>query len=256
MVLGSGSTGNGALVEASGTRVLVDAGFGPRSAAARLRALGVDLFPRGVDAIVVTHHHGDHCAHLEPLARALLCPVYLHCGIEAKRVRARYEVREFTPRTPFKVGAIEIDAAAVPHDSPQVALRLSCEGASFGVATDVGAPTRELVRLFAACDAALLEANHCKEMLWSGPYPYRLKQRVGGALGHLSNEEAAYVATELIGTRLRRLFLGHISRSNNTPEAALAAVRPRAKGIHVRAIPNDVPMKLEVEARGQLSLGF
>jgi phosphoribosyl 1,2-cyclic phosphodiesterase len=262
LVVGSGSTGNGVLVESPAlgfgreTRVLVDAGIGPRLAASRLRALGVDLFPRGVDAIVVTHQHGDHCAHLEPLARALRCPVYLHEGIEAKRVRARYDVRPFAPRRRFKVGAIEIDAVAVPHDSPQVALRLAAEGASFGIATDVGAPTRELVRLFGTCDAALLEANHCRTMLWDGPYPWRLKKRVSGGLGHLSNEEAAHIAGELVGTQLRRLYLGHISTTNNTVESALAAVRPRARGIEVSAVPNAVPMVLRVTPRGQLSLRF
>jgi phosphoribosyl 1,2-cyclic phosphodiesterase len=222
----------------------------------RLRALGVDLFPRGVDAIVVTHDHGDHCAHLEPLARSLRCPVYLHDGISAKRVRTRYEVHEYAPRKAFKIGGIELDAVAVPHDSPQVALRLSSEGASFGYATDIGAPTRELVRMFAQCDGALLEANHCKEMLWNGPYPWRLKQRVGGGQGHLSNEETADIASQLVGSQLKRLFLGHISSTNNTPEAALAAVRPRARGIEVSVVPNGVAMALRVVPRGQLSLRF
>jgi len=244
------------VVEAAGTRVLVDAGFGPRSAVNRLRALGVDLFPRAVDAIVITHHHGDHIAHLEPLARALRCPVYLHAGIEAKRVRARFDVREYTPRSPFWVGSVEIDAIAVPHDSPQVALRLAAQGATFGLATDVGAPTRELVRLFSGCDAALLEANHCPDLLWCGPYPPKLKRRVAGGLGHLSNQQTAEIAGKLVGTRLRRLFLGHMSRANNTPELALASVRPNAKGIDVSVIPHGVPTTLRVLPGGQLGLPF
>src|SRR5262249_31914632 len=97
---------------------------------------------------------------------------------------------------------------------------------------------------------------HCKEMLWNGPYPWRLKQRVGGGLGHLSNEETAYIAAQLVGTQLKRLFLGHISNTNNTPEAALDAVRPLARGIDVSVIPNGLPMNLPVVPRGQMSLRF
>ena len=95
--LSSGSSGNVAIVESNGARLLVDAGLGPKVCATRMRQLGADLFPRGVTAIVVTHHHGDHIAHLEPLARALRVPVYLHAGISASRVRARYDVRPYRP---------------------------------------------------------------------------------------------------------------------------------------------------------------
>lgn len=245
------------MIEASETRVLVDAGFGPRATARRLEELGVTLLPRGLDAIVVTHQHGDHIGHLESLARAFRCPVFLHAGIEAKRVRARFEVRAYEAGGSFAVGGLVVEAVAVPHDAPQVALRVTATGragASFGIATDVGAPTRELVRLMSGCDAALLEANHCRELLAIGPYPPKLKTRVGGGLGHLANDETADIAARLVGSRMKRLFLGHMSRANNTPERALAAVRPRARGIEVSVLGHSVPMAARVEARGQLEL--
>jgi phosphoribosyl 1,2-cyclic phosphodiesterase len=257
-VLGSGSEGNSAMIEAGGTRLLVDAGFGPRSSARRLAQLGVELLPRGLDAIVVTHQHGDHIGHLESLARAFRCPVFLHAGIEAKRVRARYDVRSFEPRAGFSLGALVVEAVGVPHDAPQIALRITARGTgeSFGVATDVGAPTRELVRLFSGCDAALLEANHCRELLDMGPYPPRLKKRVSGGLGHLGNHETAEIAERLVGTRMKRLLLGHMSRTNNTPERALAAIRPRARGIELTVLGHCVPAAIGVQARGQLDLPF
>ena len=258
-VLGSGSLGNSTLIEAGGTRVLVDAGYGPRASARRLESLGTDLVSRGLDGIVITHQHGDHIGHLESLARAFRCPVFLHPGIEAKRVRARFEVRPYDPGTRFHVGAVAIDAVHVPHDAPQVALRLTASGpggASFGIATDVGAPTRELVRLFSGCDAALLEANHCRELLELGPYPPRLKKRVSGGLGHLNNHETAEVAAKLVGSRMKRLFLGHMSRTNNTPERALDAVRPRARGMDVSVLGHCVPASFRIQARGQMELPF
>ncbi len=257
-VLGSGSEGNSTLIEAGGTRLLVDAGFGPRSSARRLAALGVELLPRGLDGIVVTHQHGDHIGHLESLARAFRCPVFLHAGIEAKRVRSRCDVRAFEPGVGFSLGALTVDAVTVPHDAPQVALRITARvgGESFGIATDVGAPTRELVRLFSGCDAALLEANHCPELLEMGPYPPKLKRRVRGGLGHLANHETAEIAERLVGTRMKRLLLGHMSRTNNSPERALAAIRPRARGIELTVLGHCIPAALRVHARGQLDLPF
>ena len=256
-VLGSGSSGNGALLEADGVRILIDAGVGPRAAARRLELLGSpSLFPRGVDAILVTHQHGDHIAQIEPLARALRAPIYFHRGIEARRVRARYEVRTYEPRTPFWVGGMEIRAVAVPHDAPQVALRFTMGGRSFGLATDLGTVPAELVRLLSDCDVALVEANHCPDMLATGPYPPKLKRRVGGDFGHLANEQTAELAAKLRNTRLHTLYLGHLSRRNNTPERALAVVRPRCTGIHVAVVEHGVAQAFSVRGMRptQLSL--
>src|SRR5258706_10891859 len=182
-----------------------------------MRTLGRDLFPRGVDAIVVTHHHGDHIAHVEPLARAFRVPVYLHRGISAQRVRNRFDVREFDEGAPFRVGAFEVDALFVPHDAPQVALSVtSREGLRFGVATDLGHVPQGLPAFLGACDSALIEANYCPELLAVGPYPPRLQTRIRGGLGHLANEQTAELASKLRGSRLARLYLRPLSRSNNT----------------------------------------
>jgi phosphoribosyl 1,2-cyclic phosphodiesterase len=253
-ILSSGSSGNALLVEAPGpegdTRLLVDAGVGPRAAAARMRSLGRDLFPRGVDGIVVTHHHGDHIAHVEPLARALRAPVYMHRGISARRVRARFDVREYDEGTPFRVGSMEVSALFVPHDAPQVALAITSHGGlRFGVATDLGHVPPALPAFLGACDGALVEANYCPELLADGPYPPRLQYRIRGGLGHLANQQTADLAAKLAGTRLARLYLGHISRANNTPERALAAVKPRCVGFDVQAVPHGVPHAFDV-ARG------
>lgn len=259
-VLGSGSSGNAAVVEAGGTRLLVDAGMGPRTAAARMRMLGGDLFPGGVSAIVVTHEHNDHAAHLEGLARQLRCPVLLHRGIKAPRVRARFDVHTYEPGAPFAVGALTVDALAVPHDAPQVALRVTSADRAFAIVTDLGHVPRGLAPFLGACDAALVEANHCPELLAFGPYPPRLRERVGGHLGHLANAQTAELAGNLLGSRLVRLYLGHISRANNTPERALGEVRRRSGNLDVRVVPNGAPQLLDVplgrRVATQLAFGF
>jgi phosphoribosyl 1,2-cyclic phosphodiesterase len=266
-VLGSGSSGNGILIEAGGSRILIDAGIGPKVAARKMRELGCDLFPRGVDAVVVTHQHGDHFSQAEPLARALRVPLYLHVGISASRVRARWEVRDYRAGVPFRVGAFELSALVVPHDAPQMAIAVtSDEGIRFAIATDLGHVPPELPPFLGACDAALVEANYCPAMLDVGPYPEHLRRRIRGGLGHLANEQTAELAGLLARTRLGKLYLGHISRSNNSPERALAVVKPRCAGFDVEAVPHGATRVLEIvrsarprfaRAMGeQLALGF
>ena len=253
----SGSSGNLAIVEAEGHRLLIDAGVGPRGAVTRMRALGADLFASPVSGIFITHHHGDHMAQLEPLARALRAPAYMHRGIQADVVRRRMNVREYVPDRALHIGPFTIDALCIPHDAPQVAIAVSAGGRRFAVVTDLGHVPPGLAAMLADCDAALVEANHCRELLAIGPYPPRLRDRVAGNLGHLSNVQTAELARSLTGTRLARLYLGHISRANNTPERALETVRARAPGLDVEAIPNGVPCILDIARRPtQLAFGF
>lgn len=261
-VLGTGSSGNSLLVEAEDVRILLDAGLGPRALETRLASLGVDL-DRGdgrvaIDAIVPTHHHGDHFGGVEKIARALRCPVYLHAGIHAPRVRSRFEVRELTMGRTFNIGSLQVLAEHVPHDAPQVAVRVASKEHAVGLATDVGRSTPSLIALLAACDAAVLEANHCVEMLALGPYPARLRERVGGGLGHLSNHQTAELAAKLVGSRLGQIYLGHLSRSNNTPERALETVATAAPRMGVSVLPHGAVCALEVRRSRsfQLALPF
>lgn len=261
-VLGTGSSGNSLLVEADGVRILVDAGLGPRVLEARLAALGVTLQrERGqlvIDAIVPTHHHGDHFGGVEKIARAHGCPVYLHAGIEAPRVRARCVVHDYAMGSTFRVGSLEVRTEHVPHDAPQVALRVASRDHAIGIATDVGRPTHGLTSLLASCDAALVEANHCTEMLAFGPYPMRLRHRVGGGFGHLSNHQTAELAARLVGSRLGRIYLGHLSRSNNTPERALETVASAAPRINVSVLEHGSICALDIRRSRafQLALPF
>jgi phosphoribosyl 1,2-cyclic phosphodiesterase len=261
-VLGTGSSGNSLLVEAEGVRILVDAGLGPRKLEARLAALGVPL-ERGsglpvLDAILPTHHHGDHFGGVEKIARAYGCPVYLHAGIEAPRVRARCEMREVAMGRSFRIGSLEVTAEHVPHDAPQVALRVASKEHAVGIATDVGRPTAALAALLGSCDVALLEANYCPEMLASGPYPMHLRHRVGGGLGHLSNTQTAELAARLVGSRLGHIYLGHLSRSNNTPERALETVASAAPRMNVSVLEHGAIGTLDIRRSKsfQLALPF
>lgn len=205
----------------------------------------------------------DRFGEVASLARAFGATVWMHRRIDsehARRVRGRFDVQTYEPGRPFRVGPFVIEAEHVPHDAPQVAVRVAEEqgGPAIGVATDVGRITSGLVGLLAQCDAALVEANHCAELLAFGPYPDRLKRRVSGGLGHLNNDQTAELATRLSGSRLTRLWLGHLSKANNTPERALEVVANRAKGIDVEVLPHGHVCALDIRRKrpAQLALPF
>lgn len=246
-VLGSGSSGNCLVVEAEGERLVVDAGMGPTRATERMRALGADFIsPRAPLGVLVTHDHGDHAAHALPLARALRAPLFAHDGVSIPRARSRVEVCSYAPGRPMPLGPFLVEALALPHDAPHVALRVTAGARRFGIATDLGHATRDLRAFLAGCDHVFLESNHCPRLLETGPYPLRLKRRVAGPLGHLANEQAAELAASLQDTRVGRVVLAHLSRTNNTPERALEVVASRARRLTIEALPHGEPRRFDV----------
>lgn len=222
-LLGSGSKGNATLVEAGGTRLLVDCGFALREFDVRAQAIGFD--PASLDAILVTHEHGDHIGGVARLARAYDIPVMLTPGTAGARADWEgCELRYISPHETFALGELEVQPFPVPHDA-----REPCQfafvhaGRRLGVVSDLGHITPHVARSLNACDALLLECNHDVEMLARGSYPESLKRRVGGDRGHLSNAQAAGLLRATGRSRLQALVLTHLSGQNNTPELARAA---------------------------------
>ena len=122
----------------------------------------------------------------------------------------------------FGIGDVRVRTQSVPHDAPQVALRFETAGTCVGLVTDLGQVPQELAGFLQGCETLLLESNHDRELLERGPYPARLKERVAGSLGHLSNTQAAELLSQ-IGGPLRRVVLMHLSETNNSPELARTA---------------------------------
>jgi phosphoribosyl 1,2-cyclic phosphodiesterase len=223
-MLGSGSKGNGTLVEAGGVRVLVDCGFAVREVVARAARLDFDV--ASLDAILVTHEHGDHLGGVARLARAYGLPVYITRGSYAGWNDTQVEdVRFITPHEPFHIGALTVQPFPVPHDAKEPCqFAFTHQGKKLGVVSDLGAITAHVRFVLRDCDALLLETNHDPVMLANGPYPQRLKQRVGGGLGHLSNAQAAGLVRQVERERLQHLVLTHLSEQNNTPELARSTI--------------------------------
>lgn len=223
--LGSGSSGNGLVVERGRTRLLLDCGFTIAETTARLARAG--LAPSDLSGIVVTHEHDDHLGGVARFARRHAIAVHLTRGtaLSLPMDFPASLVRLVDSHAPFAVGDIEVDPFPVPHDAREPAQYVFSDGASrLGVATDLGTPTDHVAEKLSGCDALVLEANHDRDMLEKGSYPRPLKVRVGGRLGHLDNDQAAALVARLDRSRLKHLVAAHLSQQNNTPELAVAAL--------------------------------
>jgi phosphoribosyl 1,2-cyclic phosphodiesterase len=224
--LGSGSEGNSLVVEAGGTCVMIDCGFGLRDTAARLGRLG--LAPDSLAAILVTHEHSDHVGGVPAFAARHRIPVWATFGTltaVAGRFGSMANAFGFDSHDSFAIGALAICPFPVPHDAREPVQFVIGDGARrLGVLTDIGASTAHVEASLSGCDALVLECNHDLGLLARSTYPFPLKQRIAGPLGHLHNGAAAEILARIDTSKLQHVVAAHLSQQNNTPAMARAAL--------------------------------
>lgn len=227
-VLGSGSSGNAVVVESGDCRLLLDAGFSCRELERRMARRGIE--PETVSALVLTHEHGDHLRGTDRFHRRWGTPLYATAGTLEGAAglgeAAQRAVRPIRSGEPWQVGSFELEAFLVPHDAREPVGLVIEDGAGrrLGLVGDLGSRSRLAWGRLAELDLLILETNHDLEMLRNGPYPWPLKQRVASRHGHLSNHDAAEGLLELLADRLRWVVAYHLSRTNNLPALAAAAL--------------------------------
>ncbi len=230
-ILGSGSSGNSTLIVAGETRVLIDCGLSARETVKRIQAVGED--PTRIDAIVITHEHGDHARGLGMLSKTLKIPVYVSSAtLEACNLadKAKFVRRgeALTPSQDFEVGAFRFSPFTVPHDAADpMAFTVEANGVKMGIAVDLGYINQLAAERFRGCDLLIIEANYETEMLRACTYyPWSLKQRIMGRHGHTSNDEMARFLSEDFDGKAEHIILAHLSQNTNHPDVArLAAIQ-------------------------------
>lgn len=237
-ILGSGSNGNCAYLETAETRILIDAGFSGRQTRQRLATIG--RAPEGLSGILVTHEHTDHINGLAGLSSKLNIPIY--CNRLTKeaieyQLQAKFDCRVFSTGGSFEVGDIVVETFSIPHDaSDPVGFMLRTPGGKVGFLTDLGHATKLALERVRGANVLVLETNHDLKMLQDSGRPWSLKQRIAGRHGHLSNEDAAAAAEEIMSAELRHLYLGHLSRECNRPELAHRVIKERLEKIGAKHV--------------------
>ena len=222
--LGSGSQGNALLVSAGTTTVMVDCGFGLKDCGTRLGRLG--LLPADIDAILVTHEHGDHIGGVARLAARHGIKVWLTHGT-ARHLESHegLDLCRIEGYSRFAVGDLEITPFPVPHDASEPAQFVIGDGACrLGILTDAGSVTPHMVTMLHGCEGLFLECNHDESLLRQSDYPPSLIERVAGDWGHLSNTAAAELLGRITSSQLQHVVAAHLSQQNNRPELARGAL--------------------------------
>jgi len=228
--LGSGSSGNSTLVEASQgittTRILVDAGFSERELTRRLAIAGYT--PADIDALFITHEHGDHVGRSVAFARRHRIPLITSRGTWRAIGCEDFEASLLCVARSgeaIALGDLELQPFTVPHDAQEpLQLCISDGAVRLGIVTDLGSAPATVSAALQGCQALLLECNHDEAMLRSGPYPPSLQRRILGTHGHLSNEAAADLLSRCLHASLGAVVAAHLSEKNNSPSLARAAL--------------------------------
>ena len=249
-ILGSGSSGNSAVVCQGETKILVDAGLSARQLKVRLEKVGID--PDALTAIVLTHEHGDHVQGLEVFCRNRSIPVYgtvhtCHLVQESRIRKAVIKWNQFEAGSAFQVGDLRIESFTVPHDAADpVGYVFRGESASIGVLSDVGHITRLIVDRLKGVDSLFVESNYDEMMLQNdAKRPWSLKQRIANRHGHLSNEQTAALLREIATPELNRVVLGHLSSDCNTAEKALSFAKSALEEMGLHGVAVDCAERKE-----------
>ena len=184
------------------------------------------LRPDDLAAILVSHEHSDHISGVAGLSRRYGIPVWMTAGTEAAHKGGQLaEWRCFSAHQSFEIGDLRVQPFPVPHDAREPCQFVFSDGVRrLGLLTDTGSVTPHIIAALDRLDALILECNHDPKMLASGSYPERLKQRVGGPFGHLSNRQAADLLTSIDTDRLQYLIAAHLSEKNNLPQLVLESL--------------------------------
>ena len=216
--LNSGSNGNCYYIGNDNEAVLVDAGLSCRETERRMARLGLSV--KKIKAIFVSHEHNDHVRGLASLAVKYSLPVYVTDATRSRCYHLKHEyTKSFTAHIPVNIGSLSITGFPKFHDAADAhSFIICCNGITVGVFTDIGVPCEQLIAHFKLCNAAFLEANYDEEMLETGTYPFFLKNRIRGGMGHLSNAQALELFKQYRLKGMSHLLLAHISKNNNCPE--------------------------------------
>lgn len=227
-ILASGSSGNCTYIETSHQKILVDAGLSGKKVQGLLAQ--IDRKMDDIDAIFVTHEHSDHVQGVGILSRKFNLPIYANketwLAMDKNIGIVKEENRRYVqPDEMLSMGDLDVMTYSVSHDAVSPQFYAFQKGKKqFVMLTDTGYVSQKLRSLLTNANAYLIESNHEIEMLRYGKYPWSLKQRILSDKGHLSNEDGALAMIDLIGENTSDVYLGHLSRDNNTKQLAMNAM--------------------------------
>ena len=216
-VLASGSRSNAIVINQSDTYLLIDCGLSQQKLISKLKNLGLEL--NNLSGILISHEHADHWGCVEAILQNFKIPIFLTYGSAAIKNfelddKLTYEI---CPQQNFTIGDLDILPVTVPHDAKQpVQFVISDINRRMGILTDIGHITTAIKEMYSSLDGLIIEFNYDEEMLNKGKYPLKIKKRIAGRYGHLSNSQSIEFLKAMDLSKLKLLVAGHISENNNS----------------------------------------
>ena len=232
--LNSGSNGNCYYIGNQNEAILIDAGISCREIEKRMKRLELNVWK--VKAVFITHEHADHISGVTTFIKKFNVPVYITgTTLMHSRLRLKKElITSFRPYEPINVGNLSVVPFPKQHDaSDPYSFIVNCNKINIGVFTDIGRPCNQLIKYFKQCHAAFLETNYDEQMLEKRIYPYVLKNRIRGGMGHLSNRQALEFFTTYKPAFMSHLFLSHLSENNNCPNLVYELFNRQAGNVKI-----------------------
>lgn len=256
----SSSSGNATFISCGQTQILVDCGASGQTIENALSQIGYE--PKNLGAILLTHSHNDHIYGAGILSRQYNIPIHVSIGTwdkinKSKTAKKFFDgvlsrnIKVFHSSTSFELDDFFVEPFSTPHDAPDsVGYRLTHDGVAVAVATDLGHISPLVAEKMTGASVVLLESNYDIDMLETGPYTEWNKRRIRGNYGHLSNDHAGAFAHHLLQSGTQRIYLGHLSDNNNTPEIAMQTVLELIRQNGITSIPPNTILLAEREKPG------
>ncbi len=254
--IASGSSGNCTFLQAGSNMFLIDIGISGKKAVLGLTEIGVS--PDDIQGIFITHEHSDHIKGVGIFSRKYDTPIYATQKAWDKMLTDQmigivkeHNIRMIPKEENFQIDTLSILPYTIYHDAVDpVGYSFFYGNKKITIATDIGIIDERIKNNLRGSHGILLEFNHDIHMLEAGTYPFYLKKRILSDVGHLNNEAAAEVLTDIYHEDMKWAILGHLSKDNNVPDLAYLTAK---MALQEKDIIIDRDIKVSVAKRDGIS---
>lgn len=216
-VLASGSKGNSTYIEANNHKILIDVGITCKDLESRLNEIGVNI--NDIDTLLITHSHSDHVKGLPVFYKKVKPTIYMS---DKTYKDINMAIDYISIKDEFMIDDIDIMTITMSHDVDCHGYIIEYDGKSIVYITDTGYVNEKYFQILKDRTIYIFESNHDIDMNMHSKKPKIYRERVVGDYGHLSNNQASYYLSKLVGNNTKYIILAHLSEDDNKEELALS----------------------------------
>ena len=216
-VLASGSKGNSTYIEANNHKILIDVGITCKDLESRLNEIGVNI--NDIDTLLITHSHSDHVKGLPVFYKKVRPTVYMS---DKTYEDINMAIDYISIKDEFMIDDIDVMTVTMSHDVDCHGYIIEYDGKSIVYITDTGYVNEKYYEILKDRTIYIFESNHDIDMNMHSKKPKIYRERVVGDYGHLSNNQASYYLSKLVGNNTKYIILAHLSEDDNKEELALS----------------------------------